>query len=259
MISRILTHRTYTRQRALDEGHFGMAESFEEYDFLLPRTYPAVTNKSETNLLPIAGISILYFSPKSEDLRLQIRNVPLWNQLQQPDFTTWTLPPRIRLSDLTHGFDFYHGLTRTWRPNGRKLRRIWFPFLTLQKRINQLLLIAGISILYFSPKSEDLRLQIRNVPLWNIWHMDLLMKAKWPKASTIWFPFLTLQKRTLFITHRRISILYSSPKSEDLRLQIRNVPLWNIPVTTTGLYYMDFTSSNSTLGFDTWFWLLPRT
>ena len=91
-------------------------------------------------------------------------------QLLQSDFTTWTSAPRIMPigfgpTDLTHGF--VHGLKDVIADEGRMAESFdeKMSFSTLQYRINALLSIAGISFLYFSLKSEDLRLQNWNIPL----------------------------------------------------------------------------------------------
>ena len=84
-------------------------------------SYPAVTINP---LLPIAGISFLYFSPKSEDLRLQIWNVPLWNTPVSTHTRTLLhglyllgFASRIWHMDLKHGFD--HGLKDIIADEGR--------------------------------------------------------------------------------------------------------------------------------------------
>ena len=77
------------------------------------------------------------------------------------------------------------------------------------------------------------------------------MKAEWPKASMNKMSFFLpcCNRINALLTFAGIFSLYFSLKSEDLRLQIWNVPLWNTPVTTPGLYYMDFSCRIMTIGF----------
>ena len=81
------------------------------------------------------------------------------------------------------------------------------------------------------------------------------MKAEWPKVSMNKLSFFLPCSNQLIalLPFAGIFFLYFSPKSEDLRLQIWNVPLWNTPVSTPGLYYMDFSCRIMPIGLD------PRT
>ena len=174
-------------------------------------------------LLPFAGISSLYFSLNSEDLRLQIWNVPL---LEHFSYYTRTLHGLqllgLCLSDLDprtwptdSSMDLKKSLMKAEWPKA-SMNKMSF-FLSCCNRIIPLLTFAGISFLVFLAKEQ--RLALANLErstlehssyythtdftTWTyllgfaywfctwIWNMDSttdlkkfsLMKAEWPKAS----------------------------------------------------------------------------